>query len=125
MISGPKPMPIPHDIRLQLGTMPYRCLTAQSGVSVTTIARWRSGLGIPAHAGHEKTRRYLALLAAHPNGLLTVQISRALGVTRQAVHQILQRLEEKGDITRQIGPPRAPWTRKAIRWRIHTGERTV
>ena len=121
-MSGPKPMPLPATIRPQLGTMPDRCLSAQSGVSLATIARWRTALGIPAYATHATTQRYLALLAAHPHGLLTVQIARALGVSRQAVHQVFQRLVKQGEITRQIEPPRAPSRFKAIRWRIHTGE---
>ena len=123
MKSGPKP--ISATIRMQLGTMPDRCLADLGGVSLATIARWRAARGIPAHARHATTQRYLALLAAHPNGLLTVQIAQELSVSRQAVHQILRRLATQGEITRQIEPPRAPRVRKSIRWRIHTGERTV
>ena len=124
-MSGPIPMSIPPGIRQQLGTMPDRCLAEQLGVSLSTIARWRIALGIPAHARHETTARYLILLAAHSNGLLTVQIARTLGVSRQAVHQVLQRLAHEGHITSETQMPTTQFTRPPIRWRIHAGERTT
>mgnify|MGYP001571898841 CR=1 FL=1 len=83
------------DIR-GLGSAPDRVIARQRGVSLSTISRRRWEARIPAYARHATTRRYLDLLAAHPEGLTTRAIAERVGVTRQAVHIVLKPLVRKG-----------------------------
>ena len=83
------------DIR-GLGSAPDRVIARQYGVSLSTIWRQRQEAGIPAYTLHATTRRYLELLADHPEGLTTRAIAERIGVTRQAVHVVLKPLVRKG-----------------------------
>ena len=115
-MSGPKPMPIPIVVRPRLGTLPDRCLAAQVGVSLSTVARWRYALRIPAHTQHATTQRYLAVLATHPRGVTAHEIAVALGVTRQAAHAMLTRLAKNGLVKREQRPKITPYMHAPVLW---------
>ena len=83
------------DIR-RLGTAPDSVIGRQYGLSTSTVARRRWEARIPAYALHATTKRYLDLLADHPEGLSTRAIAETIGVTRQAVHGTLKPLVRKG-----------------------------
>ena len=121
-MSGPVPIPIPPAVRHQLGTLPDRCLAAQAGISLSTIARWRYALRIPAHTHHATTQRYMAVLAAHPHGVTAREIAAALGVTRQAVHAMLARLAQRGLVTREPRPKITPYMPAPIVWHVKEKE---
>ena len=115
-MSGPRPIPIPSGIRPQLGTMPDRCVAAQTGISLSTIARWRYALRIPAYTLHATTQRYLRLLAAHPGGLSAREIAAALGISRQGAHAALVKLAQRGVVRREQFPKITPYMRPPVRW---------
>mgnify|MGYP001592307544 CR=1 FL=1 len=115
-MSGPIPMPIPIVVRALLGTMPDRCLAMHSGVSLSTIARWRYALRVPAHGMRATTQRYLAALAVHPCGATAHEIATALGVTRQAAHAMLTRLAYNGFVTREQRAKITPYMLAPVLW---------
>mgnify|MGYP001565296465 CR=1 FL=1 len=115
-MSGPVPIPIPPAVRHQLGTLPDRCLAAQAGISLSTIARWRYALRIPAHTHHATTQRYMAVLAAHPHGVTAREIAAALRVTRQAAHAMLTRLAYNGFVTREQRAKITPYMLAPVLW---------
>ena len=115
-MPGPKPIPMPAAVRQRLGTMPDRCLAAQTGISLSTIARWRYALRIPAHTQHATTQRYLDVLAAHPHGVTAREIAAALGVTRQGAHAALVTLAHRGVVRREQLPKITPYMRPPVRW---------
>ena len=117
-MRGPIPIPIPPAVRHRLGTMPDRCLAAQVGVSLSTVARWRYALRIPAYTLHATTQRYLAVLAAHPHGVTAHEIAVALGVTRQAAHAMLTRLARQGLVRREHRPKITPYMAAPIVWHV-------
>lgn len=113
-----RPMPMPFAIRADLGTRSDYDVARHYGISISTISRWRVELRIPAYALHTTTRRYLTLLGAHPDGLRTAQMADVLGVTRQAVHQVLRKLRDRGLVTSQQLIPHRAHLHPPLLWRL-------
>ena len=98
-----------------MGTMPDRVVAGLCDLSVSTVARWRTRRHIAPYRQHVSTTRYRALLRQSPEGCTTPVVARALGVSRQAVWQILTVLERQGVVRKECGP-RDRAGRMACRW---------